>query len=59
MVVGFGGRMVGVAPDGRSAVVVVSNTDEPDTKVVLVDLETRRIVRPTPVAPLGEPFGGL
>ena len=56
--VGSTGRMVSVAPDGRQAVVVVSNTDHPDTKVLVVDLETRRIVHSTAVEPLGEPFGG-
>ena len=51
--------MVGVAPDGRTAVVVVSSiTERADTKVLLVDLATRRIVRSTPVEALGQPFGG-
>ena len=56
--VGSTGRMVGVTPDGRQAVVVVSGIDRPGTAVLVVDLETRRIVRSTPVEPGGEPFGG-
>ncbi|MEP6658845.1 MAG: AAA family ATPase [Acidimicrobiales bacterium] len=40
------GRMVAVTPDGHTAVVVVSGEH---TKVLLVDLDTRRIVRSTPV----------
>jgi WD40 repeat protein/class 3 adenylate cyclase len=56
--VGSTPRMLGVTPDGRTAVVVVSSTTHSDTNVLLVDLETRRIVRSTPVEPLGQPFGG-
>jgi WD40 repeat protein/DNA-binding SARP family transcriptional activator len=56
--VGHTGRMVAVTPDGREAVVVVSNTEVPDTNVVLVDLDERRVVRSTPVAPGGTPVGG-
>ena len=56
--VGGTGRMISVTPDSHHAVVVVSNPDHPDTKVLLVDLETRSIVRSTPVEPLGQPFGG-
>lgn len=47
LVVGETVRAVSVTPDGRSAVVVVSSTTHPETKVVVVDLETRRIVRST------------
>jgi WD40 repeat protein len=50
--------MVAVTPDGRSAVVVVSSTEAPETNVLLVDLDERRIVRSTPVAPAGTPVGG-
>jgi WD40 repeat protein len=56
--VGSTPRMLGVTPDGRTAVAVVSSTTHPDTKVLLVDLESRRIVRSTPVEPGGQPFGG-
>ena len=52
------GRMLSVTPDGRHAVVVVSGIDHPGTKVLLVDLETRHIVRSTPVEPGGQPFIG-
>jgi WD40 repeat protein len=53
------GRMVSVTPDGRAAVVVDSSTTlDPETTVLLVDLETRRVAKSTPVAPGGEPFGG-
>ena len=60
MPIGSAGRMVAVTPDGRQAVVVASSVaDEPaETKVLLVDLETRRIVRSTPVEPGGQPFAG-
>jgi WD40 repeat protein len=52
--------MVAVTPDGRHAVVVASSKtqDVNETKVLLVDLETRRIVRATPVEPSGQPFAG-
>ncbi len=54
------GRMVGVTPDSRHAVVVASNSDpgQPGTSVLLVDLETRRVVRSTPVEQNGQPFAG-
>jgi WD40 repeat protein len=60
VVTGSTGRMVGVMPDGHRAVVVTSSfTREPnETRVLLVDLETRRIVRSTPVELNGQPFGG-
>ena len=56
--VGSAGRMMSLTPDGREAVVVVSSIEIPETKVLVVDLETRRVVRSTVVEPLGEPFGG-
>jgi WD40 repeat protein len=56
--VGTRGRMVSVTPDSRQAVVVVSSPDHVETNVLLVDLETRRVVRSTPVEPDGRPFGG-
>ena len=56
--IGHGGRAVAVTPDGSKAIVVVSDPEQPDTKVLLIDLETRRIVRSTPVELLGEPFQG-
>jgi WD40 repeat protein len=58
--VGSTGRMVAVTPDGRHAVVVASSwtQDSNETKVLVVDLQTRRIVRATPVEPSGQPFAG-
>ena len=58
VLVGSYARAVSVSPDGRTAVVVVSKADpdQVETKVVLVDLETRKIVRSTPVEPFGRPF---
>ncbi len=58
--VGSAGRIVAVAPDGLQAIVVTSSIDrEPaETKVLLVDLEKRRLVRSTPVEPGGQPFAG-
>jgi WD40 repeat protein len=60
VLVGSKARAVSVAPDGRTAVVVVSSAsaDNTETKVVIVDLETREIVRSTPIEPFGEPFSG-
>ena len=57
---GSAGRMVAVTPDGGQAVVVVSsiNREPAETKVLLVDLETRRVTRSTPVEPGGQPFAG-
>jgi WD40 repeat protein len=53
------GRQLSVMPDGRTAVVVTSRIDDPaETKVLLVDLETRRIVRSTPVEALDRREGG-
>jgi WD40 repeat protein len=46
------GRQLSVMPDGRTAVVVTGSIDHFETKVLLVDLETRRIVRSTPVEAL-------
>jgi WD40 repeat protein len=46
---GYGGRDVSVTPDGRSAIVVVSTGAPGETRVMLVDLAQRRIVRSTPV----------
>jgi WD40 repeat protein len=53
-------RMLGVTPDGKAAIVVVSGAPDPaGTKVLRVDLETRRILRSTPVIwPDGQPFTG-
>jgi WD40 repeat protein len=48
-------RRVAVTPDGRAAVVVTSAMLHPETDVLLVDLETRRIVRATPVDALDRP----
>jgi WD40 repeat protein len=56
--VGSATRMVSITRDGRKAVAVVSAIGVPETKVLLVDLESRRIVRSTVVAPGGEPLGG-
>ena len=54
--IGSTGRMLAVTPDGRHAVVVASGTArEPGDEVLLVDLETRRIVRSTPVEPPASP----
>lgn len=53
--IGETGRMIAVTPDGRAAVVVVSNVDVPETSVLLVDLDARRVVRSTPVAHGGTP----
>jgi WD40 repeat protein len=47
-------RRVAVTPDGRDAVVVVSPADHPETKVLVVDLLTRRIERSTPVEAFDE-----
>jgi WD40 repeat protein/class 3 adenylate cyclase len=52
--IGSDARRVGVTPDGRAAVVVVAPRDHFETKVLLVDLETRRIVRSTPVEVLND-----
>lgn len=56
--VGHTGRMIAVTPDGHGAVVVMSNTDFPETNVLMIDLEERRVVRSTSVAPGGNPVGG-
>ncbi len=56
--VGHTGRMIAVTPDGNGAVVVVSKTDFPETNVLLIDLDGRRVVRSTSVAPGGNPVGG-
>ena len=50
--IGSVGRQLSVMPDGRTAVVVTSSIHHPETKVLLVDLEARRIVRSTPVEAL-------
>jgi WD40 repeat protein len=50
--VGHTVRMLGVAPDGRTAIVVVSQGFDPDvpgTRVRVVDLETGQIVRTTAI----------
>jgi WD40 repeat protein len=47
-------RRVGITPDGRAATVVVAPPGSFATKVLLVDLETRRIVRSTPVEVLDQ-----
>jgi WD40 repeat protein/class 3 adenylate cyclase len=49
---GYVGRMISVMPDGGRAVVVANTPNEGVTKVLLVDLETRRIIRSTPVEAL-------
>jgi WD40 repeat protein len=46
--IGSDARAIGVAPDGRTAVVVTSSND---TNVSLVDLETRQLVKRTLVKP--------
>jgi WD40 repeat protein len=45
-------RRVAVTRDGRAAIVILSPIYSAETKVLLVDLATRRIVRSTPVEPL-------
>jgi WD40 repeat protein/class 3 adenylate cyclase len=49
---GYVGRMIFVTPDGGRAVVVANTPNEGVTKVLLVDLDTRRIIRSTPVEAL-------
>jgi WD40 repeat protein len=58
--IGSTGRMITATPDGSQAVVVVSSTDTsaPETNVVLVDLDERKVVRSTPVTSESEPVGG-
>ena len=51
---GFAGRMISVTPDGTHAVVVANTVGEGVTKVLLVDLEARRVVRSTPVTEFDE-----
>ena len=41
---GYAGRTISVTPDGRHAVVIANTPGQGETKVLLVDLETRRIV---------------
>jgi len=57
---GSAGRMVGITADGRHAIVVTSSkgVEPAETRVLLVDLERRRIVRSTPVEPGGRPVRG-
>jgi WD40 repeat protein/DNA-binding SARP family transcriptional activator len=45
---GYVARMLSVTPDGRQAVVVANTPGKGKTKVLVVDLETRNIVRSTP-----------
>ena len=42
---GYVGRMLSVTPDGGQAVVVANTPGQGETKILLVDLVTRRIVR--------------
>jgi WD40 repeat protein len=49
VLVGPWARLLALTPDGRRATVVVSDAVFSKTKVVVVDLETRRIVHATPV----------
>jgi WD40 repeat protein/class 3 adenylate cyclase len=49
---GYAGRTVSVTPDGHRAVAVANTPGEGVTKVILVDLDTRRIIRSTPVEAL-------
>ena len=55
---GYVGRTISVAPDGRQAVVVGNTPGEGVTNVLLVDLETRRIIRSTPVAEFDQRLSG-
>ena len=58
---GSTGRMIGVTPDGRQAIVVTSTYLQPvnETAIVVLDLATSRVVRTIRVEPAGEPIAGF